>query len=256
MEETFFGLTDPGCPYLASKSEDGWTLVSYPGETSPRLAYRDEFCLFRKDQEWKIKLITVFYRGVLRLRDDLIFFHASALSVCDRGVMLVAPRKGGKSTTALALAGRGHSILSDSCACYRPTTGELIPFRRPIGIREGPRSRSVDETLRLATARAVYRDDSVRVDLDAILPPVPLAAVPLSAVLFLKGFADQTQLERITNARPELANLQPIYSSFANAPHTQRVFQLIQFLSRARLFAIRPGDPDEAARMIEEAVTS
>jgi hypothetical protein len=253
IDDVFFGLSFPDCP-LESRADGKWTEVWLPGEP-PLFVYRDHYCLFDKSRtDWCSKLLTLLYRGSLRLREDLIFFHASALSMGDNGLLLVGPRKAGKSTTALALAARGHSVLADSCACYAPATGQLVPFRRPIGIREGPRARAVDEALAQGSLRSVYRDDSVRVDLDTLLPPSPISSAPASAIFFLRGFAPETRIEQLKNDAAEIGNLRPIYSSFANAPHTQRVFELIRLLSRARLYALWPGDPDKTARSIEEVM--
>ncbi len=255
VDDVFFGLSFPECPFESGRSADGlWTEVWTRGER-PIFAYRDDVSLFRKTAEgWRAKLISVLYRGSLRLRDDLIFFHASALSITGKGVLLVGRKKSGKSTTALALAARGHSVLADSCACYAPATGQLVPFRRPVGIREGPRARAVDEALARTGVRGVQRDESLRVDLATLLPVSNAVSVPADAIFFLREFAPQTRIEALKNDAAELANLRPIYSSFANAPHTQRVFELIRLLSHARLYALWPGNPDEAARSIEEVI--
>ena len=255
VDDVFFGLTFPDCPFESGMSEDGlWTQVWMPGE-APLFAYRQDYCLFRKSRDdWRTKLLTLLYRGALRLRDDLIFFHASALAIAGRGLLIVGRRKAGKSTTALALAARGHAILADSCACYAPATGELVPFRRPVGIREGPKSWAIGEALSTRTVRSVERDESVRVDLASLLPDTPSSSVPASAIFFLRGFAPKTEIERLKNDAAEIPNLRPIYSSFANAPHTQRVFELIRLLSSARLYALWPGDPDQTARSIEEVM--
>jgi len=255
VDEVFFGLSMPDCPYESAVSDDGrWMQVWLAGEGSPVFSYRDDVCLFRKMGEWRSKLLSLLYRGSLRLREDLIFFHASAVSIAGRGILIVGRKKAGKSTTSLALAARGHSILADSCACYAPTTGELVAFRRPVGIREGPRARAVDEALAAKVVRSVERDESVRVDVGSLLSPPDSRSVPTSAIFFVRGFAPTTVIEMLKNDAAEIPNLRPIYSSFANAPHTQRVFELIRLLSRARLYALWPGDPDHTARSIEEVM--
>jgi len=254
VSDGFFGLSLPDCPF-ESRESGSWTEVSLPGD-APLFIFRDDICLFRKShEEWRSKLLSVLYRGSLRLRDDLIFFHASALSVCERGVMIVGRKMSGKSTTSLALAARGHEILADSCACYEPSTGRLIPFRRPVGIREGARSRAVDEALVRSDVRGVQRDRSFRVDLSTLLPRKESGPVCADAIFFLKGFEPATRIEALKNDASELPNLRPIGSSLENAPHTRRVFELIRLLSRARLYGLFPGHPDEAASKIEETLS-
>jgi hypothetical protein len=255
VDDVFFGLSLPDCPYRSAPSDDGrWMQVWLEHDDGPLFVYRNDACLFRKAADWRSKLVTLIYRGSLRLREDLIFFHASALAISGQGVLIVGRKKGGKSTTSLALAARGHSLLADSCACYSPSTGELVPFRRPVGIREGPRSRAVENALTERSFRAVERDTSLRVDVGSLLPESPFHAVPATAIFFLREFADCTRIEKLKNDQSEIANLRPIYSSFVNAPHTQRVFELIRLLSRARLYALWPGDPDHTARSIEEVM--
>ncbi|HEY6843047.1 MAG TPA: hypothetical protein VI391_02690 [Thermoanaerobaculia bacterium] len=256
-EAFFFGLTFEDSPYESRPSGSGWTSVFLRGESEPRFMFRGNDCLFSR-ADWRTDVLTLLYRGALRLCGDLIFFHASALSVHGRGVMLVGRTKSGKSTTALALVARGHPMLADSCASYKPSTGELLAFRRPVGIREGPKSKAVADALASRSPRSMMADDSVRVEVKSLLPSTGAgaAAVGVDSIFFLRGFAAETQLQRIHGGRSELANLQPIYSSFVDTPHTQRTFELIQLLSRARLYALRPGDPDDAARHIEEAVLS
>ena len=156
---------------------------------------------------------------------------------------------------SLALAARGHEILADSCACYEPATGKLIPFRRPVGIREGPRSRAVDEALARNEVRGVQRDLSFRVDLATLMPAKESGSVSADAIFFLKGFEPVTRIDKLRNDAEELPNLRTIGSSFANAPHTQRIFELIRLLSRARLYGLFPGHPDEAARKIEDTLS-
>lgn len=254
VDDVFFGLTFPDCPFDSRAIDGGWTEVRSPGE-EPLFAYRSDVCLFwKRHDDWRGKLLSLLYRGALFFREDLIFFHASALSVDGKGVMLVGRKKAGKSTTSLAIAARGHAILADSCACYQPSTGLLVPFRRPVGIREGPRAKAVDEALSRNPIRVIERDESRRVDVATLLPVRESGSVPATAIFFLRDFAPVTRVERLKSDASELANLRPIYSSFANAPHTQRVFELIRLLSRARLYAIWPGSPDETARSVEEVM--
>lgn len=252
-DDAFFGLSFPDCPYQSAVSDDGrWTQIRLTSDVEPIFAYRDNCCLFRKSADWRDKLVSLLYRGSLRLRDDLIFFHASALAVRGRGILIVGPRKGGKSTTALALVARGHSMLADSCACYAPSSGKLLPFWRPVGIRRGPRSKNIDQALATRPVRSVERDESVRVELGTLLPVKAPESVPVQAIFFLRGFAQEPRITAMKCQASDVVNLRPIYSSFVNAPHTQRIFELIRLMSNAKLYELRPGDPDQTALAIEE----
>jgi hypothetical protein len=45
-------------------------------------------------------------------------------------------------------------------------------------------------------------------------------------------------------------------SSFANAAATERVFQLVRLLSRASVFHLRAGDPDDTALLVESVLAA
>ena len=111
----------------------------------------------------------LFWR-LLRLRSDAIFFHASALGIYGEGTIFVGPGGAGKSTTALGLTARGHNFLSDEVAGYLPATGELVPFRRPVGIKPGPRASAVERSLTPAIVERIQRDGFIRVDVDTLFP--------------------------------------------------------------------------------------
>jgi len=171
-------------------------------------------------------------------------------------VLLIGPKGAGKSTTTLSLAARGHRFLGDECGAYVPASRSLLPFRRPVGIKPGPRSSAIANALPGAQ-RVVTGEGFVRVSLDELMPvdSSPDAA-PLDSVIFLRGFRDEAVLTRIDAGRDEIAAMQPIAGSFINAAGTRRVFQLVDMLAHTRVFALNPADPDRTARTIEEVVSS
>jgi hypothetical protein len=187
------------------------------------------------------------------MRSDVIFFHASALGIFGEGTVFVGPSGGGKSTTAMALAARGHNFLSDEVGAYVPETGELIPFRRPVGIKPGPRPTAVERGLPASAAALIERDGFYRVDVDAIFATEPPQALPLRRIVFLRGFAARPCLERIKPGRGEIVELQPLMSSFLNQSHSRRIFELTRLLATAKVYQLHPGDPDETALYLEEA---
>jgi hypothetical protein len=87
-----------------------------------------------------------------------------------------------------------------------------------------------------------------------LLPDVPAGPVPLRAVVFLRGFAPTPRLERIVPGRDEVAALQPFTGSLVNAPATRRVFEMIRLLSAVAVYGLQPGQPDETAERLEEAL--
>jgi hypothetical protein len=167
--------------------------------------------------------------------------------------MFVGPKSAGKSTTALALAARGHNFLSDEIAAYLPGTGELIAFRRAVGIKPGPRASAVERGLTADCRTRIIRDGFARLNIESIFAVGPPQNVPLRRIVFLRGFAARPSLERISPGRAEVAGLQPLLSSFLDTSHSRRVFELTRLLSKAKCYQLHPGDPDATADYLEKA---
>lgn len=250
------GFSAPEFLFKPVESPDpDWTIVAFRHEPTPLFWLNGEHCLFRLGPEWRTHVALFLFNRLLRARPDLIFFHASAVGVRGRGIMLVGHRGAGKSTTALALAVRGHAFLSDDTACYRPASGELIPFRRSVGIRPGPRARAVDRAV-MGLNGAGQRDGAVRLHVDALLTTPAPAPAPLAAVLFLSGFAPEPRLLPVVPGREEVGQLQPFAGSLVNAPATRRVFEMARLLSTTRVYRLHPGGPDETAALLEEVFSA
>ncbi len=232
--------------------EDGWQCVAFRGSDVPALAFRGRDCLFALDPRWRLCIIWYLFWRLLRIRSDAIFFHASAVNIFGEGTIFVGPAGGGKSTTSMALAARGHNFLSDEIAGYRPESGELIPFRRPVGIKRGPRSSAVQRGLTPGAAAQIEREGFLRVDIDTLFPVEPPKAIPLRRMVFLRGFAERPKMVRIKPGKDEIVELQPLMSSFLNAPHGRRIFELTRLLSSAKVYQLHPGEPDATAAYIEE----
>jgi hypothetical protein len=252
-EDLLLGLQSPEFPFERRPADPGWLSLGFRGEPEPFLSFRGPDCLFALDPRWRTGVALFLFHRLLRMRPDLLFFHAASVVLEGRGVLLVGPKGFGKSTTALALAARGHGLLGDETAAYQPADRSLLPLRRPVGIKPGPRARAVAEAVAQGTV-APSPDGILRVDLGALWPaPVPEPA-PLRAVLFLRGFEPAPRLERIEPGRDELAALQPLASSLVDAPPARRVFEMARLLAGVSVYALRPGDPDETALLLERTL--
>jgi len=251
-EDLLLGLQSPETPFQQVESPAPWTSVAFRGEADPMFSLQGEHCLFRKVPEWRRPVALLLFQRLLRRRKDALFFHAASLGIGGKGVLLVGPKGTGKSTLALALAVRGHDFLGDEYAGYLPATGELIPFRRPVGIKPGPRAAAVEEALRRC-GRSPEREGVLRMAVEPLLGlPQPLP-VPLRVVLFLKGFLPEPRLERVEPGREELSQMQPSVSSLVSDSQARRVMQMARLLASARVHRLFPGDPDETAALIETA---
>lgn len=232
--------------------EAGWECVAFRGSDVPAFAFRGPDCIFALGPQWRRSVATYLFWRLLRTRDDVIFFHASALGIFGEGTIFVGASGAGKSTTSLALAARGHNFLSDEIAGYIPERGELIAVRRPVGIKPGPRAAAVERGLAPGAAERIAQDGFLRIDIDTLFPVEPSRPFPLRRIVFLRGFAKNPSLERIVPGRAEIIELQPAMSSFLNASHGRRVFELTRLLATAKVYQLHPGDPDATAAYLEE----
>jgi hypothetical protein len=251
--ELLIGLGSRDFPFHLVDAAPAWTSLAFHGEATPMFALRGDDCLFALVPGWRKAVTLLLLQRLMRVRRDAIFFHAGSVALAGRGALIVGPKGAGKSTLSLALATRGHGLLGDEHACYVPARDELVPFRRPVGVKPGPRAR----TSALALARAGRdpdRDGMMRVPVEELITAPAPRPVPLRAVLFLRGFAEEPRLLRVEPGREELAALQPVGSSFANAASTERVFQLVRLLSRAEVFHLHPGPPDDTAALVESVL--
>ncbi len=142
--------SDPGAPELV------YTI----GETEPGV-----FSVQRDDQAAK----TVSGRGwLLALLDDdlvvalqhlhpeLYFLHAAVLARNGSAFLFPAPAGSGKSTLAWALLKRGFEYLSDELAPLNLENLEVLPFPRPLCLKEDPPSGHEITTPTVTTERAIY----------------------------------------------------------------------------------------------------
>ena len=64
-----------------------------------------------------------------------LLIHAAVVEKQGRAVVLPAPPGSGKSTLCAALVSRGWRLLSDELAIIEPEQGMLVPFPRPISLK-------------------------------------------------------------------------------------------------------------------------
>jgi hypothetical protein len=248
------GLESPEFPFQQRAHEDPESLaLAFWGDADPVLVCRGTDVRVRAAPGWRKAVAFLLLHRLARLRADAVFFHAAAVGIHGRGALLVGPKGAGKSTLALALAARGHEFLGDETACYLPADGTIIPLRRPVGIKPGPRARAVDDAIARIQPRA-EADGIVRMDVGALLNVAPARALPLRAVLFLEGFGPDPRLEPAAPGRDDLARLQPFSSSLVAAPRAQRVFEMARLLGAARVFRLRHGEPDATAAAVAGAL--
>jgi hypothetical protein len=243
----------PDFPFEVLEASEERAVLARRGERRAVIVAAMGECLFTCEDGWRKALSLLLLQRLMRCRDDAVFFHAGSVSLRGAGAMVVGPKGAGKSTLVLALAARGHALLGDEQACYLPATGELLPFRRPVGIKPGPRAAAVDRALQ-RRGRSPERDGMMRIPLEELMDAPSASAAALRAVLFLDGFAARPDLRALSPSRVDLGRLQPVGASMVNAPRTRRVFEMASLLARSRVYELRAGAPDDTAAAVEEAL--
>jgi hypothetical protein len=246
------GFASPTVPLQVLSSSEGRTLIGLGDDPEPAFEFQGARCAFRRVPRWRRIIANFLYLRLLRLRPDLIFFHAASVGIGGAGLLLVGPKGSGKSTLSASLAVRGHAFLGDETAAYQPQTGLLLPFRRPIGIKAGPRAAAIARALE-AAGYAGDEDGLTRVPIERLLSVPPATPLPLRAVLFLQGFGPQPAVTRTEAGREELSQMQPLANSLA-AGATLRIFEMIRLLGATPCYRVVAGDPDETAVLVEEAL--
>ena len=174
--------------------------------------------------------------------------------IAGRGILIVGPKGAGKTTTALTLAARGHDFFGDELAAVHCTSKALLPFRRAVSIRAGPRARQVEDCLvHVQCALERFPDGSARtlIDIGRLFPQAGVSPTSLSCVLFLRQFAKQPLAQRFTFGLRHFPMLSPLACSMWGVPAGARIVDVSRLLHHAECYLLDVGEPDETADLIE-----
>jgi hypothetical protein len=197
--------------------------------------------------------------GVVQsLQAGVLFVHAASVGVAGVGALLIGSSGGGKSTIALTLARRGHLFLGDDVAAVRRATGEVIPFPRSAGLREGPVARALEERVRASrhvTAAGRHGTFRTLVRVSDLFPASVSGPLPLRFAFLLDGFADRAA---ITAYRPQVEDamrLRPLaLRGISPGRDLMSLLVVIDLLSRLRCYLVQLGSPEETATLVEAAM--
>jgi hypothetical protein len=189
------------------------------------------------------------------IQKELLFLHAGSLKIGNSGVLLLGPSKRGKTTLSMALASRGHGFLGDDIAPVRAASGEILPFRKAVSVRSGPRARDVNEILNGMT---VAHENRMRFQIDELFPQSKTSPVLATHAFFLRKFTEKTAIEKFV---PSIQNrvwkdlpLNNIVIPFWGITTERRLMQFLVFiklLSKLQCWLVDAGTPDETADLIE-----
>jgi hypothetical protein len=255
-------LAEP--PYSAHDSPlAGWRLAG--GLETPVVAARGAHVLIARTQVPPYFLVEYLVGSTLALQPELMAIHGASLQIEDAGVVIVGATHSGKTTTALHLAARGHPLLGDELALLRLASRELLPFRRTVNLRPGPRAPELASLVARLDAPAGLAVSDRWVGphrISELFPDAPAASVGLRAVFFLNGFAARPALAPFElSLRDEdivewLAHPAIAYCSWGLAPERRalRLLALRQVLKRVPCWLLEAGSPLATAELIERTV--
>lgn len=247
-------VPDPRYVEMASPLT-GWRfLARSEAPDVPFAGFRGRTVFINRADPWEAYVAHYTLHRILRLQRNIMVFHSSAVSVHGSGVMMLGPRKAGKTTLSLALAAMGHRFFGDEFAAVRRDSSVLVPFQRAVSIRSGPAAAPVEAAINSGRySSEVYPDGAPRYRIPAsdVTGGQPATPVPVGALFFLQGFADRPSVTPFQAGLQHLRLLSPLGSTVAGAAPGQTVADFLRLLKRARCYFIHPGGaPQDTAELI------
>ncbi len=242
---------------------DGWRWVG--AETRPVVAVGASSVLIDPRGVPDDFLADYLVSAAFATQPDLLIVHAAALQIGSSGIVLCGPSRAGKTTTAAHLASRGHGLLGDELAVLRLSAQELLPLRRSVSLRPGPRTPQLAEALERVGAIEVSSAAGGKTGplrIDRLFPAAPVRPLRLRAAFFLDGFADRASLAPFRPALDSpivfdaLAANDVAFVSWGLTTQRRalRLLALRHALSRLSCWRLQVGTPAETAELIEHAV--
>lgn len=246
-------ISDRGYQETASPVP-GWRMIAMPTPDGVGvLAVSGNRLLVHRDTPWQALVGSLAMNRLFRLQRGLLFLHAGSVGIGGQGLLLIGPKGAGKTTLSLALAARGHAFLGDEIAGVRIASLELVPLRRSLAVRDGPRAGAVGEALdREAAPYEPFPDGSQRrrAYADQLFPGGAVSALPLRRVIFLRGFAPEPSLEKVTPGREHLAMLTPLGATLWGMPAFSRTRDLLKIITEVPCALLHPGPPELTAELL------
>jgi len=202
--------------------------------------------------------------AMLCAQPNLMVLHAAAVQIGSNGVILTGASHAGKTTTSMHLALRGHRLLGDEMSVVRLGSRELVPLRRSLSLRAGPRSPELARALRRVRPRDRNSVDGKigPLRIDEMFPGSGDGPVDLKAAFFLDGFAQCPGIEPFAlslndEATFDYMSANDVASISWGLEPQRRVLRLLalkQLMARVRCWKLCLGPPDETAKLIESTM--
>lgn len=202
--------------------------------------------------------------AVLSAQGDLMVLHAAAMQIGSGGAILTGASHAGKTTTSMHLASRGHRLLGDELTVIRFRSCELLPLRRSLSLRTGPRSPALASALQHARPCKGYSVDGKfgPLRINELFSARGNDPIGLKAAFFLSGFSDRPTIEPFDltlddESAFDYMSANDIASvSWGLKPQRRalRLLALKQLMGRVKCWKLCVGAPDETAELIESTM--
>jgi len=226
--------------------------------TRSEITIEDGEIVVSRDGAWQQMIATFAIAQAFRLQPEVLVFHAAAVAIGDRGVVLMGNKGVGKTTLSLTLAARGHAFLGDEWTAVCSKTLELLPLRRAASIRPGEHCAGVQRFLSTNECESESLRDGtrrLRAPVSKIFPSAAARRVGFTDLFFLGGFAPTPRVERFQSRGETLPAMTPLISTLWDHTPGKRAFQVLRTLGRVNCYQLDPGgSPDETADAIERTV--
>jgi hypothetical protein len=182
------------------------------------------------------------------LHPELYFLHAAVLTRNELAFLFPAPAGSGKSTLAWALLKHGFEYVSDELAPLALESLKVVPFPRPLCLKQEPPSGYEITTPTLTTERAIHISASD-------LPVAPTSkGLPVGGIFFPRYHPEHAESvpQRVSTARATTR----IYVNCLNAlAHPASGLAAAESLAtRLPCFELATANLDEACRGVCQVV--
>lgn len=185
-----------------------------------------------------------------------VIVHAAVLAKDGKAVLFPAPPGSGKSTLTAWLAFNGWRLLSDEMALLEPGTNKVIPFVRPICLK----NRSIDlakswfPTAKFSTiAENTHKGDVVHLSPPAQSWQQNTVPAKVVAVVFPKfSVAQELQVTELNQAQAFMAFAENAFNfSLAGEEGFQTIVQLVE---KCQNYEVTYSEVSELAEFLEQDV--
>ncbi|TFG51428.1 MAG: hypothetical protein E4H38_01600 [Gemmatimonadales bacterium] len=239
-----------------SSAVPGWSVLGVPGPHElGAVAFSGPHMLVQRGTAWQALAGILAFSRLIRRQRDLLYFHAGSVGIRGQGLLLVGPKGAGKTTLSLTLAARGHTFLGDEISGVRVESLELVPVRRSLAVRDGPRAEDVSRALdRMQAPYEPFPDGTQRRRAYAgeLFPGTGADTTRLRHIIFLQGFGPIPRLESVRPGREHLGLLTPLGATMWGMNPVRRARDLLSVVTRVRCSTLTLGPPDETATLLEQ----